>query len=187
MVRMLMILSALILSLCGSAGAWQATHSCVLSNGRQVRAECSPLVRATPTPAPTRSSSPTVADNTCPDGYLTTLASKTDPWFGVTTDIPEGTTKRFCARVTGQPWQIVFSWYDVSDQDCAAVNVRVDAPGDPPRPRGGDGFSASGSYVYYGRIGSKLTPEQVQPGDYVITLTGGPSTCSRFRVAWRVW
>ncbi|MBY0278136.1 hypothetical protein K2Z84_22605 [Candidatus Binatia bacterium] len=143
------------------------------------------------TPTPTIGPTPPGDPELCPDGYITEPASKTDPWYGVTVDVPQGVTKVFCAPITSPlvntaPNQITFSWYDVSDQDCGALNVRID-PVDPPlRPRGGVGYSASGNFYYYGKIGSRLTPEQTARGIYVITVTGGPSACSRYRLAWRV-
>jgi hypothetical protein len=150
----------------------------------------------TPTPTPVATPRPTSTfipgDPTlCPDGFLTEAASKTDPWYGLTVDVPEGVTKRFCAPVmpplvNTHPNSIVFSWYDVSDQDCGALNVHVDAVDAPSRPRGGAGFSASGQYYYYRRVGLLDRPEQTAPGVYVMTLVGGPSSCTRYRIAWRV-
>jgi hypothetical protein len=157
-----------------------------------------PVATPSPTPRPTNSPGGSVTPppgdpELCPDGYLSEPASKTDPWYGLTVDVPEGTTKRFCAPVMAPlvktyPNQITFSWYDVSDQDCGAINVKIDAVDLPLRPRGGQGYSASGQYVYYAKVGSRSTPEQTAPGIYVVTLTGGPSaqSCSRFRIAWRV-
>lgn len=105
-------------------------------------------------------------------------------------DVPEGVTKELCAPVVppyvaGHPNQLTFSWYDVSDQDCGALNVSVDAVDGPPRHRGGEGFSASGQFVYYAKTGPKVTPEQTAPGIYVIKLVGGPSSCVRYRIAWK--
>ncbi|MEW6268356.1 MAG: hypothetical protein AB1689_03560 [Thermodesulfobacteriota bacterium] len=155
-----------------------------------------------PTPKPTATPVGTVIPGDpllCPDGFLTEPASKTDPWYGFTVDIPEGVTKRFCAPVE-PPYatpqltsplgnyftQITFSWYDVSDQDCGALNVHVDAVDGVSRPRGGPGFSASGNHVYYGKIGTRITtPEQTLPGIYVMTLVGGPTTCHRYRISWK--
>jgi len=147
---------------------------------------------ATPTPRPTATpiGTPPGDPELCPDGYLTESASKTDIWYGLTVDVPNGATKRFCAPIMAplvnyHPRQITFSWYDVSDQDCGALNVHVDAVDLPLRPRGGTGHSASGNYVYYGQIGSRSMPEQTAPGIYVMTLVGGPSSCTRYRIAWK--
>jgi hypothetical protein len=144
-----------------------------------------------PSAAPTRTPGPTGIAY-CPDGVLNRPASQTDPWFGTTVDVPQGVTMSFCAPVTlplvkGHPGQITFSWYDVSDQDCGALNVHVDAVDPPVRPRGGSGWSSSGQYVYYAKVGERETPEQTAPGVYVVTVTGGPSSdgCSRFRIAWK--
>ncbi len=149
--------------------------------------------RVTPTPAPTPVGTVSPGDpELCPDGYITEPASKTDPWYGVTVDIPLGVTKVFCAPITSPlvttaPSQIAISWYDVSDQDCAGLDVRVDAVDPPLRPRGGTGYPSSGTFYYYAKIGTRVTPEQTARGIYVITATGGSAACSRYRIAWRVY
>lgn len=76
------------------------------------------------------------------------------------------------------------NWYDVSDQDCGQLNVKVEAT-NPARYRGGEGYSASGAFHFYSKVGSKLTPEQTNPGVYVITVKGNADTCNRFRIAWK--
>ncbi|HEY8514996.1 MAG TPA: hypothetical protein VIS07_05760 [Candidatus Binatia bacterium] len=155
----------------------------------------------TPTPKPTSTPGGSVIPgdpNLCPDGFLSEPMSKTGAWYGLTVDVPQGVTRRFCAPVTpqlvplpaGQDFytQITFQWYDVTDQDCGALNVHVDATDGFSRPRGGTGFSASGNYYYYGKVGSRiLTPDQTKPGIYVVTLTGGATSCSRYRITWNAY
>lgn len=156
-----------------------------------------PTPTAAPSPSPSRTPGPTISEAAaCRDGTLNRVASQTDPWFGATVVVPQGETLHLCAPIReplvhGHPNQITFSWYDVSDQDCGALNIRVDALDPPARTRGGQGWSASGQFVYNARVGSgdnaRLTPEQTKPGLYAITLIGGPASdsCNKYRIAWK--
>lgn len=190
--RWWLVAVALVLAF-SDAGA--ETWTCVKPNGKKVKNLTECRLQSTPAPTPSPAPSPKPGD-LCPDGTLSAPASKTDPWFGLTVEVPNGATKRFCAPVqpplaplpAGQDFynQITFSWYDVSDQDCGALNVRVDATDGVARTRSGEGFSASGNYYYYGKIGSRiLTPEQTKPGIYVVTVTGGPAACTKYRITWK--
>lgn len=194
-----------------------AVATCAPDAGAQVTYEtmhalCPPIERIcgpTPTPSPTRTprftptpvrptptQSPSLAQR-CPDGQLTGITSRTNKnWFGFDgVEVRPGQTKRFCAMVMPPqipantiPNSLSFTWYDVTDQDCGALSVKVDAVDPPPRHLGeqqfGKGFSSSGALHLYSNAGHKYTPEAVRQGVYVVTVFGGPSSCTHFDIAW---
>jgi len=142
-----------------------------------------------PTPTPTPHPAPS---QICTSGFLNRKLTANSTDYGLaSTDIPSGTTLTFCLPVQvplipdgAIPARITASWFG-RDANCRlSATLYADAdPSNPDRMRTSVAAAANGNLTLVNQPVLGAAPNTA-PGVYILTLTGGSSSCDVYRVFW---
>lgn len=147
----------------------------------------------TPTPGPTppggATPTPGGGSGACPDGYLS--APLGGGWGLAGVSIPSGKVMKFCAQLEPPvippgvvPSRVTFSFYDESDRDCGALVMSVQQMSGAQQVKSSTSPLSNGAIHFTKRVGRTDDPSRVAQGLYIVTLTGHPTSCSRYLITW---